>query len=195
MKKIKLHDRDFRLALEAKVIDREIEKVAAQINRELEGERPLFLGVLNGAFMFVSDLLKCITIEGTEVSFVKIASYVGVSSTGNVQDVIGLRENIEGRTVVIVEDMIDSGESIMHLKKMLAERHPKQVKVATMFYKPNALKYDLTIDYKCIALENDFVVGRGLDYDGVGRNYPDLYTIENLKLKIENDKKMMSFSV
>ena len=138
MKKIKLHDRDFRLALEAKVIDREIEKVAAQINRELEGERPLFLGVLNGAFMFVSDLLKCITIEGTEVSFVKIASYVGVSSTGNVQDVIGLRENIEGRTVVIVEDMIDSGESIMHLKKMLAERHPKQVKVATMFYKTNA---------------------------------------------------------
>lgn len=179
MKRIKLHDRDFRLLLAADVIDREIEKVGVLMNRDLAGERPLFLGVLNGAFMFVSDLLKCITIEGTEVSFVKIASYAGVSSTGKVQDIIGLREEIEGRTVVIVEDMIDSGESIMHLKKMLEEKRPKQVKVAAMFYKPNALKYDLTIDYKCIALENDFVVGRGLDYDGVGRNYPDLYIIEN----------------
>ena len=179
MKKVRLHDKEFQVSIEAAAIDREIERVAGEINRDLQGERPLFLSILNGAFMFTSDLLKCITLEGTEVSFVKIASYAGVSSTGNVQDVIGLRENIEGRTVVIVEDMIDSGESIMHLKKMLEAKHPKQVKVATMFYKPNALKYDLTIDYKCIALENDFVVGRGLDYDGEGRNYPDLYTIEN----------------
>ena len=123
--------------------------------------------------MFVADLLKHITIEGAEISFVKIASYAGLSSTGKVQDLIGLREDIAGRTVVILEDMIDSGESIMHMKKMLEEKHPKQVKVAALFYKPKALKYDLTIDYKCI------VVGHGLDYDGLGRNYPDLYTIEN----------------
>ena len=173
MKRIKLHDRSFRLMIEADVIDREIEQVGAQINRELAGERPLFLGVLNGAFMFVADLLKHITIEGAEISFVKIASYAGLSSTGKVQDLIGLREDIAGRTVVILEDMIDSGESIMHMKKILEE------KVAALFYKPKALKYDLTIDYKCIALENDFVVGHGLDYDGLGRNYPDLYTIEN----------------
>ena len=140
MKRIKLHDRSFRLMIEADVIDREIERVGAQINRELAGERPLFLGVLNGAFMFVADLLKHITIDGAEISFVKIASYAGLSSTGKVQDLIGLREDIAGRTVVILEDMID---------------------------------------YKCIALENDFVVGHGLDYDGLGRNYPDLYTIEN----------------
>lgn len=178
MKRIKLHDRSFRLMIEADVIDREIQRVGAQMNRELAGERPLFLGVLNGAFMFVSDLLKHITIDGTEISFVKIASYAGVSSTGKVQDLIGLREDIVGRTVVILEDMIDSGESIMHMKKMLEEKHPKQVKVAALFYKPKALKYDLTIDYKGIALENDFVVGHGLDYDGLGRNYPDLYVVD-----------------
>ena len=109
MKRIKLHDRSFRLMIEADVIDREIERVGAQINRELAGERPLFLGVLNGAFMFVADLLKHITIDGAEISFVKIASYAGLSSTGKVQDLIGLREDIAGRTVVILEDMIDSG--------------------------------------------------------------------------------------
>ena len=107
MKRIKLHDRSFRLMIEADVIDREIQRVGAQMNRELAGERPLFLGVLNGAFMFVSDLLKHITIDGAEISFVKIASYAGVSSTGKVQDLIGLREDITGRTVVILEDMID----------------------------------------------------------------------------------------
>ena len=125
MKRIKLHDRSFRLMIEADVIDREIERVGAQINRELAGERPLFLGVLNGAFMFVADLLKHITIDGAEISFVKIASYAGLSSTGKVQDLIGLREDIAGRTVVILEDMIDSGESIMHMKKILEEKQRK----------------------------------------------------------------------
>ena len=179
MNTIRLHDRDFRLLIGAEEIEQAIDRIARQMNKDLAGESPLFIGVLNGAFMFVSDLLKKITVEGTEISFVKIASYAGLSSTGKVQDLIGLREDIAGRTVVILEDMIDSGESIMHMKKILEEKHPKQVKVAALFYKPKALKYDLTIDYKCIALENDFVVGHGLDYDGLGRNYPDLYTIEN----------------
>ena len=115
--------------IEADVIDREIEQVGAQINRELAGERPLFLGVLNGAFMFVADLLKHITIEGAEISFVKIASYAGLSSTGKVQDLIGLREDIAGRTVVILEDMIDSGESIMHMKKILEDYNNEAKKI------------------------------------------------------------------
>lgn len=178
MEKVKLHDRDFRLLIGANRIDQEIKRVAREINKDLENERPLFLGVLNGAFMFVADLLKGVTVEGTEVSFVKMASYTGLASTGKVQELIGLNENIEGRTVVIVEDMVDSGESVMHLKQILEERHPKQVKVATMFYKPNAVRYDLTLDYTCIALENDFVIGRGMDYDGLGRNLPDLYVVE-----------------
>ncbi len=179
MKRVRLRDREFRLLIEAEVIDREIERVARQINEELAGEAPLFIGVLNGAFMFVSDLLKQITVEGTEISFVKIASYDKLASTGNVQSVIGLKEDISGRTVVILEDMVDTGESMIYLKRMLEEKHPKQVKIAAMFYKPDALRYDLTLDYTCIALEKDFAIGRGLDYDGLGRNLPDLYVVDD----------------
>ncbi|MCB6972488.1 MULTISPECIES: phosphoribosyltransferase [Butyricimonas] len=179
MKTIRLHDRDFRLLIGAEEIEQAIDRVARQMNKDLAGESPLFIGVLNGAFMFVSDLLKKITVEGTEISFVKIASYDGLASSGNVQNLIGLKEDIAGRTVVILEDMVDSGESMVYLKRMLEERNPKQVKIAAMFYKPGALRYDLTLDYTCIALGNDFVVGRGLDYDGLGRNLPDLYTIES----------------
>lgn len=178
MEKVRLHDRDFRLLIKAEVIDREIERVARQMNEELADERPLFLGILNGAFMFVSDVLKQITVEGTEISFVKIASYDGLASSRNVQNLIGLKEDITGRTVVILEDMVDSGDSMVYLKRMLEEKHPKQVKVATMFYKPAALRHDLTLDYACIALENDFVIGRGMDYDGLGRNLPDLYVVD-----------------
>jgi len=177
MKKIKLHDKEFRVSVEGTVIEREIDRVAIRINQELADERPLFLGVLNGAFMFVADLLKRISIVGTEVSFVKMTSYVGTRSTGQVKELIGLNENIEGRTVVIVEDMVDSGRSIAYLKRWLEEKSPKQIKVATMFYKPKALTCDVSIDYYCMTLENDFVVGRGLDYDGLGRNLPDLYTL------------------
>lgn len=177
MKRIKLHDKEFVLAIDAGTIELEIARVAEEINRDLAGERPLFLGVLNGAFMFVSDLLKSVTVEGTEVSFVKVASYAGTSSTGQVKDLIGLNEDVTGRTVVIVEDMVDSGRSIVHLKKMLEERHAGKIVVAAMFYKPKAIVQELTLDYTCIALENDFVVGRGLDYDGLGRNLPDLYQV------------------
>ncbi|WP_303178702.1 phosphoribosyltransferase [uncultured Butyricimonas sp.] len=179
MKTIRLHDRDFRLLIGAEEIEQAIDRVARQMNKDLAGESPLFIGVLNGAFMFVSDLLKKITVEGTEISFVKIASYDGLASSGNVQNLIGLKEDIAGRTVVVLEDMVDSGESMVYLKRMLEERNPKQVKIAAMFYKPGALRYDLTLDYTCIGLENDFVIGRGLDYDGLGRNLPDLYTIES----------------
>lgn len=179
MERVKLHDRVFRLIMKAEVIDREIERVATRINEELAGERPLFVGVLNGAFMFVSDLLKQVTVEGAEVSFVKIASYEGLASSGRVQDIIGLKEDIAGRTVVIVEDMVDTGESIAHLKRVLEARGPKEVKVAAMFFKPGALRHELRLDYTCIALKNDFVVGRGLDYNGLGRNFPDLYVVED----------------
>ena len=177
MRKIKLHDREFQISLEAAKIDQAIKRLAEQINKDLQNEHPLFLGVLNGAFMFVSDLLKEITIQGTEISFIKIASYEGINSTGQVKELIGLKENITGRTIVIVEDMIDSGQSIVYLKKLLESKSPKQIKVATMFYKPKALQHELPIDYYCFALENDFVVGRGLDYNGLGRNLPDLYTL------------------
>ena len=119
MEKIRLHDKDFSLAIEASIIEESIKHVADQINKDLLDEAPLFLGVLNGAFMFVADLLKHITIPNTEVIFVKIASYVGTNSTGHVKELIGLDKNIAGRTVVIVEDMVDSGLSMAYLKKYL----------------------------------------------------------------------------
>lgn len=177
MGRIKLHDKEFEPVVAAATIEREIARVAGEINRDLAGERPLFLSVLNGAFMFTADLLKRIDIPGTEVSFVKVASYAGTSSTGRVRELIGLDEDIAGRVVVITEDMVDSGQSLAYLEAMLRERNPKRVLVAAMFYKPGALTCDVTIDYACMPLENDFVVGRGLDYDGLGRNLPDLYRV------------------
>lgn len=127
--------------------------------------------------MFTSDLLKWITIPGSEVSFVKIASYAGTSSTGKVKELIGLNEEIAGRTVVILEDLIDTGKSMVHLLELLKQQNPKQVLIAAMFYKPDALVCDLEIDYCGMEIGNEFIVGRGLDYDGLGRNYPDLYVL------------------
>lgn len=179
MKKIKLHDKEFRLLLEASVIDSAIQELAQKLNRDLEGEKPLFLSVLNGSFMFTSDLIKQITVPGTEICFIKIASYAGTCSTGKVRELIGFNKNIEGRTIVILEDMIDSGNSMAYLLDLLAARHPKKIVVATMFYKPTALVCKIPVDYYALSLENDFVVGRGLDYDDLGRNLPDLYILDD----------------
>ncbi|MDR2131270.1 MAG: hypoxanthine phosphoribosyltransferase [Odoribacteraceae bacterium] len=176
-KTVKLHDKTFRLCIEAEEIDRAVRRVAREINREMANERPLFLSVLNGAFMFTSDLLKEITVEGTTVAFVRLASYAGLSPTGEVKELLGLTEGIAGRSVVIVEDIVDTGSSLAYLLKVLEGHRPRRVKIAALFYKPAALTRDITVDYAGIALENDFVVGRGLDYDGLGRNLPDLYTL------------------
>lgn len=179
MKKVKLYDKEFRLLLDSHTIDEAITRVARQINRDLEAEKPLFVSVLNGSFMFTSDILKQITIPGTEVCFIKIASYEGTCSTGKIRELIGLNKDVTGRTVVILEDMVDSGKSMSYLIQDLSSKNPKSIKVATMFYKPNALTCQVPIDYYALELENDFVVGRGLDYDGLGRNFPDLYILDN----------------
>ena len=155
MGNIILHDKEFRPFIEATKIDQVITRMAEQMNRELADTQPLFLSILNGSFMFTSDLIKQIVIPGTQISFVKVASYSGTCSTGAIQELIGLKEDIQNRTVVILEDII----------------------VATLFHKPKAAVCQVPIAYKGIELENDFVVGRGLDYDGLGRNYPDLYIL------------------
>ena len=178
MDSIQIKDKKFTVSIKEEDILKEVSRVADEINRDLAGKNPLFLSVLNGSFMFTADLMKRITIP-CEISFVKLASYQGVASTGAVKEVIGINEDLSDRTVVIVEDMVDSGRSIVHLKKMLEERHAGKIVVAAMFYKPKAIVQELTLDYTCIALENDFVVGRGLDYDGLGRNLPDLYQVVN----------------
>ena len=165
MGNIILHDKEFRPFIEATKIDQVITRMAEQMNRELADTQPLFLSILNGSFMFTSDLIKQIVIPGTQISFVKVASYSGTCSTGAIQELIGLKEDIQNRTVVILEDIIDSGRSMKHLLEYLHAKNPK------------AAVCQVPIAYKGIELENDFVVGRGLDYDGLGRNYPDLYIL------------------
>jgi len=175
--KIKLHDKTFGITTPAAEIDKVIAEMGAKMNKELAGKRPLFLCVLNGSFMFTSDLMKHITVEGTEISFVKLTSYAGTQSVGTVRELIGLTENLEGRTVVILEDIVDTGITMHSTKATLSKMNPSEILIASLFFKPDSLQRDLTIDYVGMEIPNDFIVGRGLDYDGLGRNYPDLYTV------------------
>lgn len=179
MKNITLLDKEFRPLIEAEKIDLAISNMAASMNKDLDGEAPLFLSILNGSFMFTSDLIKQITIPGTQISFIKVASYSGTNSTGEVKELIGLKEDIQWRTIVILEDIIDSGRSMTHLLKYLHSKNPRKIVVATLFYKPKAAVFKVPIDYIGITLENDFIVGRGLDYEGLGRNFPDLYILNS----------------
>lgn len=151
-------------------------ELAGRINKDLEGETPLFVGVLNGAFMFLGDLMKHVSIP-CEISFVKVASYEGTSSTGMVKQLVGLSENVKDRTVVIVEDIVDTGNTIEHLYQSLLTQRPKSIKVATLLFKPSAYTKDIPIEYAALSVPNNFLVGYGLDYDGLGRNLKHIYKI------------------
>lgn len=179
MENIKLHDKIFKPFIEAATIDKAIRRIAEQMNKNLKDDAPLFLSILNGSFMYSSDLIKQITIPGTQISFVKVASYTGTQSSGEVKELIGLKEDITGKTLVILEDIIDSGKSMKYLLEYLKSKNPRKIVVSTLFYKPNAIVCPVPIDYCGIELGNDFIVGRGLDYNGLGRNYPDLYIINS----------------
>ena len=176
METIQIKDKKFKIFLSEGQILKEVERVAQEMNRDLVGEEPLFISVLNGSFMFTSDLMKNINFP-SEISFVKLASYSGVSSTGVIKNLVGLSNNIEGRTVVIVEDIIDTGHTMKHLLEIIKEKNPKKVIVATLLLKPDKLQIPLDIDYVAIKISNDFIVGYGLDYDGYGRNLRDIYSV------------------
>ncbi len=176
MKTVKIKDKEFSLSISGETIQQEISRVATSIDKDLADKNPLFLCVLNGSFMFAADLMKQISIP-CEVSFVKLASYSGTSSTGNTKELIGLNESIEGRTVVVVEDIVDTGHTMKGLLEQLHSLKPAQIRIATLLYKPQALKVDLELDYVALEIPNDFIVGYGLDYDGQGRNLPDIYKI------------------
>ena len=174
---IQLKDRRFRVMIPAEEIDRAVQAVADRINQDYADRgTPIFLGVLNGSFMFLSDLIKKIEFEN-EVSFVKLASYEGVSSTGEVKDLIGINGSIEGRHIVIVEDIVDTGKSIEHMIKSLEQRHPASVEICTLFFKPNSYSRDIEIKYRAMEIGNEFIVGYGLDYDQVGRSLKDIYVV------------------
>lgn len=176
MENVTVRDRKFAVSITEETIKRRVAEVAAQISKDLEGKDPLFLAVLNGSFIFAADLMRGITIP-CEITFMRISSYEGTSSTGNVQQLIGLKENIKGRTVVIIEDIIDSGLTMKHLLETLADKEPADVRIASLLVKPGNLKVKLDVPYCCFEIPNDFIVGYGLDYDGEGRNLPHIYTV------------------
>ena len=176
MKTVQVNDKKFSLYISENEIKEQVKKVAAAMNEELAGKKPLFLVVLNGAFMFAADLLREIDIP-CEVSFVRVSSYEGTTTTGNVKQLIGLNENIEGRTLVVVEDIIDSGITMREMLRMLKDKNPADVRVASLFVKPDNLQVELDIHYSCFDIANDFIVGYGLDYDQEGRNLSDIYKI------------------
>lgn len=176
MKEVQLHDKRFSVSIGADKIDAAVQIVADKINADYEGKKPLFLVVLNGAFMFASDLFKKLTIE-CEVSFVKLSSYSGTSTTHVVRELIGLDEALTDRNVIVVEDIIDTGITMENTIQKLKHLQAADVKIVTLLYKPLAFQKDYAIDYIGIEIPNDFIVGYGLDYDGLGRNLPDIYKI------------------
>lgn len=176
MKVIKIKDKQFSTFISSAEIQKVVSKVAVRINADLKGKTPLFIVILNGSFMFAADLLKEIEMD-CETSFVKLASYVGTKTSSEVKQLIGLNEDISGRTVIIVEDIIDTGITVECMLEQLAWRKPAEVKIATLLFKPNAFIKDFDIDYIGMEIPNDFIIGYGLDYDGFGRNLPDIYKI------------------
>lgn len=177
MNSVQVRDRSFKTFIpEAQILQR-VREIGAQIAHDMRGERPILLSVLNGAFVFAADLARSID-EPLEISFVRLASYSGTQSTGAVKQLLGLNESIAGRTVIVVEDIIDSGLTMKELIATLQQQQPKALHIAALLVKPGNLKVDLKIDYCCFEIPNDFIVGYGLDYDGEGRNLRDIYVVE-----------------
>lgn len=177
MQTIQVKDKKFTLSIPEKEIQEQVARVAAEINRDYAGREPVFLAVLNGSFIFAADLLREITLP-CEISFVKLASYEGVNTSGKIHEVMGLNVDITNRPVIIVEDIVDTGLTMAHMLETLEKQNPSSVAICTLLLKPEKLKVKLDVKYRCLEIPNDFIVGYGLDYDQYGRNTRDIYTIE-----------------
>jgi hypoxanthine phosphoribosyltransferase len=177
MANIKIYDKNFVPYLPESIILEKIKELAQLLNTDYNGKRPLFIAVLNGSFMFAADLFKEISIEA-EICFIKLASYKGTKSTGHVITAIGLDTDITGRHVVILEDIIDTGKTLNEFLPQLHNQHPASLKVAVLLHKPEATVFPVNIDYCCFSIPNKFVLGYGLDYDGLGRNIREIYQLE-----------------
>jgi hypoxanthine phosphoribosyltransferase len=173
---ITLHDKQFKPYISRERIEERVAALGAGISADYEGRRPLILAILNGSFIFAADLFRCLTIEA-EISFIKLASYKGTSSTGSIVTAIGMEERLIGRHVIILEDIIDTGKTLHTFLPEIRQRGPVSLKIASFLTKPDALEYDVQADYTGFQIANNFVVGYGLDYDGLGRNLPELYTL------------------
>lgn len=173
---IKVHDKTFETYLPEDIIQKRVQELAAAINSDYAGKRPMFIAILNGSFMFASDLFKHLTIEA-ELCFIKLASYKGLKSSGNVVTSIGLEDDIFNKEIVIVEDIVDTGKTLHNFLPKLEHQQPKSLKIATLLHKSEATEYPLQLDYIGFDIPNKFVVGYGLDYDGLGRNLKEIYQL------------------
>ncbi|MGB8192062.1 MAG: hypoxanthine phosphoribosyltransferase [Chitinophagaceae bacterium] len=176
MSVIRVHDKNFEPYLTAEEVLKEVSRLAKEISNDYAGKRPLFIAVLNGAFMFASDLFKKLTIDA-EICFIKLASYKGTKSTGRVLTAIGLDHDIYQRHVIIVEDIVDTGKTLTQFMPQLTHQQPASIKICALLHKPEATVNPLDINYLGFTIPNKFVVGYGLDYDGLGRNIPEIYKL------------------
>ncbi|HWC53959.1 MAG TPA: hypoxanthine phosphoribosyltransferase [Chitinophagaceae bacterium] len=174
---IRIHDKEFETYLSSESIAQRVKEMADAINRDYSGKRPLFIAILNGSFIFAADLFRHLTIEA-ELCFIKLASYKGMKSSGKVVTSIGLEEDIFGKDVVIVEDIVDTGKTLHGFLPKLLHQQPNTLKIATLLHKPEATEYPLQLDYTGFAIPDKFVIGYGLDYDGLGRNLKEIYQLK-----------------
>ena len=181
MSTIKLHDKYFKPFISKNKIEEAISNMAELIRKECKEEVPIFIGILNGSFMFVADFIRAYKAD-CEVSFVKLASYEGIGSSGKVKELIGLTENLEGRTIIILEDIIDTGNTLEEIFNIFRNKKIKELKIATLFFKPDVYRKELPIDYIGITIPDKFIVGYGLDYNGLGRNLADIYQLTTQKM-------------
>ena len=176
MSSIKVHDKEFISYITSREIEEQVTRVAAEINSDYKGKKPLFIAILNGAFIFAADLFKYITLEA-EICFIKLASYKGVKSTGKVITAIGLDVDLYDREVIIVEDIVDTGKTLAQFLPHLKHHHPASLKIASLLHKPDAMIHPIKIDYLGFTIPDKFVIGYGLDYDGLGRNIKEIYQL------------------
>ena len=177
MKKVRLKDKSFQLFIDSKELNDSIESLSNKINQDYSEREPIFLCVLNGAFVFAAELIKRFNHQ-CQVSFVKLSSYQGLKSSGTINSLIGLNEDIKGKDVIIVEDIVDTGQTIANIVENILNKNPRSIEVATLLYKPKSYQKQIPIKYKAIEIGNDFIVGFGLDYNGLGRNLEEIYIIE-----------------
>ncbi|MDO5487726.1 MAG: hypoxanthine phosphoribosyltransferase [Rikenellaceae bacterium] len=175
--KITLNDKVFRVMIPAEQIDAAVDRVATSLNERYAGRTPIFLGVLSGSFLFLSDLVRKTTFN-SQLSFVKISSYEGTESTGKVKQQLGVDFDIEGRDIIIVEDIIETGHSMNYLLDHLRRKNPASITICTLFFKPDKFLYEYKVDYVALSIGNEFIVGYGLDYNQLGRNLKDIYVID-----------------
>ena len=173
---VKILDKTFKTSIPEAEIRKRVKAVADRINRDMADKNPILIAVLNGSFIFAADLMRMLTIP-SEISFVKLASYEGTTSSGKITEVLGINEDLSGRTVIIVEDIVDTGLTMKRMIETLGTRNPASIHVCTLLVKPDKLTVDLNIEYAAMEIPNDFIVGYGLDYDQQGRNLPDIYTV------------------